>query len=152
MVFKKKNRHVKILLIEDNRGDIRLIEELIKGSKIINSLQVAEDSIEALAYLRNQGKFKDELLPDLIILNLNLPKKDGLEVLAVIKEDKSFKHIPVIIFTTSKAEMDVIKSYALHANCYITKPTDMSQFIKILKKIEYFWFNTATLPPNKSFV
>lgn len=152
MVFKKKIRHIKILLIEDNYGDIRLTEESIKGSKIINSLQVFEDGIEALAYLRNQGKLKDEPLPDLIILDLNLPKKDGHEVLAEIKEDKSFKHIPVIIFTTSKAEMDIIKSYELHANCYITKPIDMDQFFKIMKKIESFWFTTVTLPLNKCFV
>jgi len=139
-------RPVEILLIEDNPGDIRLTIESFKESKIANKLNIAEDGIEALNYLRKKGKFKDEPLPDIIILDLNLPKKSGREVLAEIKEDKILKHIPVVVFTTSKAEMDILKSYELHANCYISKPLNIKQFIKIVKAIEYFWFSIVKLP------
>jgi len=151
MSLKNKLRPVEILLIEDNPGDVRLTKEALKEGKIINNLHVAEDGIEALAYLKKQGKFKNEPIPDLILLDLNLPRKDGRELLAEIKEDQSFKHIPVVVLTTSKAEEDIIKSYESHANCYITKPVDMNQFIKIVKSIEYFWFSIVKLPPNKNF-
>lgn len=151
MGLKNKLRPVEILLIEDNPGDVRLTKEALKEGKIINNLHVAEDGIEASAYLKKQGKYKNEPIPDLILLDLNLPRKDGRELLAEIKEDQSFKHIPVVVLTTSKAEEDIIKSYESHANCYITKPVDMNQFIKIVKSIEYFWFSIVKLPPNKNF-
>lgn len=146
MGFRKNIRPVEILLIEDNPGDIRLTIESFKESKIANNLNIVEDGIEAINYLKKKGKFKDEPLPDIIILDLNLPKKGGREVLAEIKEDKTLKHIPVIVFTTSKAEMDILRSYELHANCYILKPLKMNQFIKIVKAIEYFWFCIVKLP------
>jgi len=152
MGFKNKMRPVEILLIDDNPGDVRLTREVLKESKLINNIHVVEDGIEALAYLRKQGKFKNEPLPDLILLDLNLPIKDGRELLAEIKEDQHFRHIPVVVLTTSKAEADIVKSYESHANCYITKPVSMNQFIKIVKSIEYFWFSIVKLPPNENFV
>ncbi len=152
MGFKNKMRPVEILLIDDNPGDVRLTREVLKGSKLINNIHVVEDGIEALAYLRKQGKFKNEPLPDLILLDLNLPIKDGRELLAEIKEDQHFRHIPVVVLTTSKAEADIVKSYESHANCYITKPVYMNQFIKTVKSIEYFWFSIVKLPPNENFV
>ena len=139
---------VEILLVEDNPGDIRLTIEAFKESKIPNNLNIAEDGIEAINYLKGKGKFKDKYLPDIIILDLNLPKKDGREVLAEIKEDKQFMHIPVVIFTTSKAESDLFKSYDLHANCYISKPLNMTQFIDIVKAVELFWFTIVSLPAH----
>ncbi len=150
--LKNKMRLVEILLIEDNPGDVRLTQEAFKEGKLINNLHVVEDGIEALAYLRKQGKFKNEPQPDLILLDLNLPKKDGRELLAEIKEDQHFKHIPVVVLTTSTAEADIIKSYESHANCYITKPVDMNQFIKIVDSIEFFWSSIVKLPLNKKLV
>ena len=150
--LKSKMRIVEILLIEDNPGDVRLIKEAFKGGKLINNLHVVGDGVEALAYLKKQGKFTDGLTPDLIILDLNLPKKDGRELLAEIKEDQQFKHIPVIVLTTSKAEADITESYKSRANCYITKPVDMNQFIKIVESIEFFWSSLVKLPPNKDFI
>ena len=151
MSFKDKLRPVEILLIEDNPGDVRLTKEALKEGKLINNLHVVGDGVEALAYLEKQGKFIDEPTPDLILLDLNLPKKDGRELLAEIKEDEHFKQIPVVVLTTSKAEADIIQSYESHANCYITKPVDMNQFIKIVKSIEFFCFSIVKLPPNKNF-
>ena len=151
MGFKNKMRPVEILLIDDNPGDVRLTREALKEGKLINNLHVVEDGIEALACLRKQGKFKNEPLPDLILLDLNLPIKDGRELLTEIKEDQHFKLIPVVVLTTSIAEADIIKSYESHANCYITKPVYMNQFIKIVKSIEYFWFSIVKLPPNENF-
>lgn len=140
---------VEILLIEDNPGDVRLTIEALKECKILNNLHVAVDGIEAMSYLNREGKFKDDSRPDLIILDLNLPKKDGREVLREIKEDDSLKKIPVVILTTSEAEQDILKSYELHANCYITKPVSMNQFIKIVKSVSYFWFYIVTLPSGE---
>ena len=140
---------VEILLIEDNPGDVRLTIEALKECKILNNLNVAVDGIEAMSYLNREGKFKDDPRPDLIILDLNLPKKDGREVLREIKEDDSLKKIPVVILTTSEAEQDILKSYELHANCYITKPVSMNQFIKIVKSISYFWFYIVILPSGE---
>ena len=151
MVLKDKLRPVEILLIEDNPGDVRLTKEALKEGKLINNLHVSEDGVEALAYLKKIGNYKNEPTPDLILLDLNLPKKDGRELLAEIKEDKHFKHIPVVVLTTSKAEADIIKSYESHANCYITKPVDMNQFIKIVQSIKIF-FSIVKLPPNEDFV
>ena len=149
MMFSKRIRPVEILLVEDNPGDVRLTKEAIKEAKIINNLNVVEDGVEALAYLRKKGKFKDANRPDIIFLDLNLPKKNGREVLAEIKQDINLKQIPVVILTVSKAEEDVIKTYELHANCFITKPVDMDQFIKVVKSLENFWFSIVKLPPNK---
>ena len=149
MMFSKRIRPVEILLVEDNPGDVRLTKEAIKEAKIINNLNVVEDGVEALAYLRKKGKFKDVNRPDIIFLDLNLPKKNGREVLAEIKQDINLKQIPVVILTVSKAEEDVIKTYELHANCFITKPVDMDQFIKVVKSLENFWFSIVKLPPNK---
>ena len=151
MRFRNKIRPVEILLVEDNPGDVRLTKEAMKEAKIFNILNVVEDGVEALAYLRKKGKFKDVNRPDLILLDLNLPKKNGREVLTEIKQDINLKQIPVVILTVSKAEEDISKTYELHANCFITKPVDMDQFVKVVKSIEDFWFYIVKLPPNKNF-
>ena len=150
MNFDKKIRPIEVLLVEDNPGDIRLTKEAMKEAKIINNLNVVEDGVEALAYLRKKGNFKGVKRPDLILLDINLPKKNGREVLAEIKQDIQLKQIPVVILTVSNAEEDIIKTYELHANCYITKPVDMEQFIKVVKSIDAFWFSIVKLPPNKN--
>jgi len=137
---------VEILLIEDNPGDIRLTIEALKDAKIHNNLTVANDGVEALMILRCQGKYFGMFRPDIILLDLNLPKKDGREVLAEIKADEQLKSIPVVILTTSKAEQDILKAYQLHANCYITKPVDLNQFMEVVKSIENFWLSIVKLP------
>lgn len=137
---------VKILLVEDNPGDVRLTQEAFKENKVRNSLNVVEDGLEAMLFLHRVGKYANAPRPDLILLDLNLPKKDGREVLAEIKEDPNLKSIPVVVLTTSKAEEDIIKSYNLHANCYITKPVDLEQFITVVKSIEDFWLTIVKLP------
>jgi len=137
---------VEILLVEDNPGDVRLTMETLRESKIHNNLYAVEDGVEALAFLCREGKYADKPRPDLILLDLNLPKKDGREVLAEIKEDPGLKRIPVVVLTTSEAEQDILKAYDLHANCYITKPVDLDQFIKIVKSIEDFWLTIVKLP------
>lgn len=152
MSFKGKIRTVEILLVDDNPGDIRLTQEALKDSKVLNNLHVVEDGLEALNYLRKKGEFKNEVTPDLILLDLNLPKRNGREVLSEIKEDELLKYIPVVILTISRAEEDILKSYELHANCYITKPVDMNQFVKIVRSIENFWFSIVKLPPNTDFL
>ena len=152
MSFKDKIRTVEILLVDDNPGDIRLTQEALKDSKVLNNLNVVEDGLEALNYLRKKGKFKNEVTPDLILLDLNLPKRNGREVLSEIKNDELLKCIPVVILTISRAEEDILKSYELHANCYITKPVDMNQFVKIVRSIENFWFSIVKLPPNTDFL
>lgn len=139
---------VDILVVEDNPGDARLIREVLTDSDIFSSLHFANDGVEALDFLHNRGKFSGMPKPDLIILDLNLPRKDGREVLAELKSDKDLMHIPVIIMTISQAEEDIIKSYNLHANCYISKPIDLNEFIKVIKSIEDFWFSTVKLPPK----
>jgi CheY-like chemotaxis protein len=148
MIDRRSGGPVEILLVEDNPGDVRLTREAWKEGKLRNNLHVAEDGVEALAFLRRQGRHGDAARPDLILLDLNLPRKDGREVLAEIKQDPNLKHIPVVILTTSKAEQDILKTYDLHANCYITKPLDMDQFIRVVKSIEEFWLETVTLPPR----
>jgi chemotaxis family two-component system response regulator Rcp1 len=145
---KKIGHPVEILLIEDNPGDVRLTVEALKESKIINNLNVIYDGIEAIKYLKKQGEYKDKPRPELILLDLNLPKKDGREILAEIKQDNDLKRIPVVILTTSNAEEDIIKTYQLHANCYISKPVDIEQFIKIVKAVGDFWFSIVKLPLN----
>lgn len=139
---------VDILLVEDNEADVRLTEEVLAESKVRNNLIVANDGVEALQCLRQQDKFNGSPRPDLILLDLNLPVKDGREVLAEIKADKNLKSIPVVVLTTSKAEEDILKTYNLHANCYITKPVDLEQFITVVRYIEDFWLAIVRLPPN----
>jgi two-component system, chemotaxis family, response regulator Rcp1 len=144
----RMGRPVEILLVEDNAGDVRLAREGLRECKLLNNLHVAEDGVRALAFLRRQGEHAKAPRPDLIMLDLNLPRKDGREVLREIKEDDDLKRIPVVILTTSKAEEDIVKSYSLHANCYVTKPLAIEQFITVVKAIESFWFTIVKLPPR----
>ncbi len=137
-----------ILLVEDNPGDVRLAKEALKESKLLNKLCQVGDGIEAMAFLRQEGKYSNVPRPDLILLDLNLPRKDGREVLAEIKADETLKRIPVVILTVSRAEDDILKSYNLHANCYISKPFDLDQFNRVVKSIENFWFSIVKLPPE----
>jgi len=141
-------RPIEILLVEDNPGDVRLIVEAFKENKLRNKLDVVEDGVEALAFLSREDKYADAPRPDLILLDLNLPKKDGREVLAEIKADENLRRIPVVILTTSKAEEDILKAYDLNANCYITKPVGLDQFIKVVKSIKEFWLTIVKLPPE----
>jgi len=141
-------RPVEILLVEDNPGDVRLTQEALKESKVRNNMCVAPDGLEALAFLHREGQYADVRRPDLILLDLNLPRMDGREVLAEIKEDPDLKRIPVVILTTSKADEDILRSYNLHANCYITKPVDLDQFITVVRSVEGFWFTIVKLPPE----
>jgi two-component system, chemotaxis family, response regulator Rcp1 len=140
------NKPIDILLVEDNQGDARLAEEALKESKVYNNLHTVSDGEEAIHFLNRIDGYTDAPRPDLILLDLNLPKKDGREVLEEIKSDDSLKSIPVVILTTSTAEHDILKSYNLHANCYISKPIDMDQFIKVVHAIESFWFTIVKLP------
>ena len=139
---------VEILLVEDNPGDVRLTQETLKEFKVLNNLSVVGDGVEAMAFLRHEGRYAKASRPDLILLDLNLPKKDGREVLKEIKLDAQLKRIPVVVLTTSGAEQDILKTYELHANCYITKPVDLDQFIAVIKSIEKFWFTIMRLPPE----
>jgi two-component system, chemotaxis family, response regulator Rcp1 len=148
MYNKGRVQGIEILLVEDNPGDVRLTREALKDGKIINKLHVAGDGVEALAFLRREGKYHNAVRPELILLDLNLPKKDGREVLAEIKADVALKRIPVVILTSSAAEQDIVKSYNLHANCYVTKPVDLDQFINVVKSIEHFWLSVVKLPPE----
>jgi CheY-like chemotaxis protein len=141
---------IEILLVEDNPGDSRLAKEALKESKLKNNLYVAEDGVEAMNFLYKTGKYSKMPRPDLVILDLNLPKKDGREVLAEIKNDDNLKRIPVVILTISKAEEDILKTYNLHANCYVTKPLDLDQFMKVVKSIEDFWLTIVKLPNGKN--
>ncbi|GMV49915.1 MAG: Response regulator rcp1 [Nitrospirae bacterium] len=137
---------IEILLVEDNPGDVRLTQEALREAKVINNLTIAKDGMEALAYLRRQGPYAHAPRPHLILLDLNLPKRDGREVLAEIKADESLKRIPVVVLTTSQDEQDILKSYNLHANCYVTKPVDLDQFIRVVRSIEDFWLGIVVLP------
>lgn len=139
---------IEILLVEDNPGDVRLTQEALRDGKMHNNLHVAWDGVEALEFLRRAGKYADAPRPDLILLDLNLPKKDGHEVLVEIKADGNLKRIPVVVLTTSKAEEDIFKAYDLHANCYISKPVDLDQFVRIVRSIEEFWFTIVKLPAD----
>jgi len=139
---------IDILLVEDNVGDARLAKEALKESKLKNDLHIVGDGIDAMDFLHGKGKFLNAPRPDLILLDLNLPRKDGREVLAEIKNDIDLKRIPVVILTISKAEEDILKTYNLHANCYITKPLDLDQFMKVVKSIEDFWLTIVKLPPD----
>jgi two-component system, chemotaxis family, response regulator Rcp1 len=146
MVLETTNGAARILLVEDNPGDVRLTMEALKEGKILNEVRVVEDGVEALEFLHRAGKYSDAPRPDLILLDLNLPRKDGREVLAEIKEDESLKKIPVVVLTTSAAERDILRAYNLHANCYITKPVDLEQFIHVVQLIEDFWLTIVKLP------
>ena len=139
-------RPIEILLVEDNPGDVRLTVEALKEGKLRNHMSVVGDGEQALAFLYRQGDHTDAPRPDLILLDLNLPRKDGREVLAEIKDDPDLKRIPVVVLTTSKAEEDIVRTYNLHANCYITKPVDFDQFISVVRSIESFWFSVVSLP------
>jgi two-component system, chemotaxis family, response regulator Rcp1 len=139
-------RPIEILLVEDSPSDVRLTQEALRRAKVNNRLTVARDGIEALASLRQEGEHSNAPRPDLILLDLNLPKKNGRDVLAEIKGDENLKRIPVVILTTSHAEQDILRSYDLHANCYITKPVDLHQFIGVIQSIEGFWLTVVRLP------
>ena len=136
---------IEILLVEDNPGDARLTREALRDAKVRNNLHVVLDGVEALAFLRRQGKHAAVPKPDLILLDLNLPKKDGREVLEEIKQDDQLRHIPIVILTTSQAEKDIIESYRLRANAFVTKPVDLEQFLKVVQSIEHFWLEIVKL-------
>lgn len=139
-------RRIEILLVEDNPGDIRLTQEILKDGKIHNRLTVVEDGEKAIAFLNRTEPYTHVALPDLVLLDLNLPRRNGLEVLQMIKTNDTLKHIPVIIFTTSQSEEDIVSAYNFYANCYITKPIDLEQFIRSVKSIEDFWLSIVKLP------
>jgi CheY-like chemotaxis protein len=140
---------IEILLVEDNPADVRLTQEALKEGKVRNNLFVARDGVEALEFLRRNGPHANATKPDLILLDLNLPRKDGREVLAEIKNDDNLRTIPVVVLTTSSAEADILKSYNLHANCYITKPVDLEQYVQVIKSIDDFWLTVVRLPSDK---
>jgi CheY-like chemotaxis protein len=141
---------VELLLVEDNAADVRLTQEALNAAKVINNLNVVGDGVEAMQFLRRQGEFRDAKRPDVILLDLNLPRKDGREVLREIKDDPDLKTIPVVILSTSQAEQDIVKTYELHANCYITKPLDLDQFITIIRNFNDFWLRIVRLPGDHS--
>jgi chemotaxis family two-component system response regulator Rcp1 len=137
---------IDVLLIEDNAADARLMQETLKETKVIVKLSIVVDGVEAMAYLRNEGKYKNAKRPDLILLDLNLPRKDGREVLAEVKADPGLRRIPVVIVTSSQAEQDILKTYDLHANAYVNKPMDLTQFSTLVSAIDDFWFSVVKLP------
>ncbi|MDB9374868.1 response regulator [Nodularia sphaerocarpa] len=139
---------IEVLLVEDNPGDAQLTRIALEDSKISVNLNVVEDGVEAMAFLQKQGNYANAPHPDIVLLDLNLPRKDGREVLAEIKADQNFRRIPVVVLTTSQSEEDILKAYNLSANCFITKPVDFDQFVKIVQSIENFWFAIVKLPPE----
>lgn len=148
MSGRTESHPVEVLLVEDNPGDVRLTREALKEGKVRNNLSVVSDGVEALAFLRREGRYAGAPRPDVILLDLNLPRKDGREVLQEVKADPALRSIPVVILTTSDAERDIAQAYALHANCYIKKPVDLDQFITVVQSIENFWFTIVKLPPE----
>ncbi|MFP4013134.1 MAG: response regulator [Chitinispirillaceae bacterium] len=140
------SRPIELLLVEDSPSDVRLTVEALKEAKVKNTLHVVTDGVEALRFLRREGEYGSYPKPDLILLDLNLPKKDGREVLAEIKEDEELRRIPIVVLTTSSAEEDIARAYSLHANCYVTKPVDFTQFMKVIHSIESFWLTVVKLP------
>ena len=146
MTPSKQGKPIEILLVEDNPGDADLAREALESSKVSNTLHVVVDGVEAMDFLRQKGKYAQVPRPDLVLLDLNLPRKDGREVLAEVKADDDLKRIPVVILTTSKEEEDILKAYDLHANCYIAKPIDLNQFLKVVGAIEDFWLTIVKLP------
>ncbi|HEY2923251.1 MAG TPA: response regulator [Candidatus Binatia bacterium] len=143
-------RPIEVLLVEDNPGDIRLTEEALKEGKVIVNLTVARDGVEAMEYLQGRNGHANAVRPDLMLLDLNLPKKDGRRVLEEIKSSPELKSIPVVVLTTSEADSDILTTYGLHANCYITKPVDMDRFVEIVQLLEEFWFTIVKLPSHKN--
>ncbi len=139
---------IEILLVEDNPGDVRLTQEAIREAKIRNKLNVVNDGEQAVAYVRRQGDYSDQPRPDLILLDLNLPKKDGREVLQELKSDRDLHRIPVVVLTSSAAEQDILSTYDLYANAYVTKPVDLEQFMHVVASIQDFWLNIVKLPPE----
>lgn len=142
----QKSGMVEILMVEDNPADIRLTKEAFKDAKVLNNMHIVVDGEEAMAFLRKEGKYPDAPRPDLILLDLNLPKKDGREVLAEIKKDPELKRIPIVVLTTSEDEKDIFKAYDLHVNAYVKKPVDLNQFIKVVEAVEDFWLTVVKLP------
>jgi len=142
----KLGRPIDILLVEDSPSDTDLTVEALGAGKVANRLSIVEDGVQAMEFLRRQGRFANAPRPDLILLDLNLPRKDGREVLAEVKADPSLRHIPIVVLTTSQAEQDVLRAYSLHANCYVTKPVDFRQFIEVIRSIEDFWLTIVKLP------
>jgi CheY-like chemotaxis protein len=140
-------RPIEILLVEDSPSDAEFTSEALKEAKVRNHLSIVEDGVQAMEFLRRQGRYSNAPRPDLIMLDLNLPRKDGREVLAELKADDNLRMIPVVVLTTSRAEEDIIRAYKLHANCYITKPVDFQQFLTVVRSIESFWLFVVTLPP-----
>ncbi len=141
-------RPAEVLLVEDSPGDVRLTREALKEGKVRNNLSVVSDGVEAMAFLRREGRYADAPRPDIVLLDLNMPRKDGREVLAEMKSDEQLKRIPVVVLTTSEAEQDILRTYDLHANCYLTKPVDLEQFISIVKSVEDFWLTIVQLPKS----
>ncbi len=139
-------RLVEILLVEDNPGDVRLTQEVFKEAKILNHLNVVGDGVDAMAFLRKEGGYADVVRPDLVLLDLNLPRKSGRDILEEIKGDPALRNIPIVVLTTSRAEQDVLNAYEHHANCYIAKPVDLEQFIDIVRSIGQFWLSIVELP------
>ncbi len=148
MTARSSRRHIEILLVEDSPGDVRLTQEVLQEATIHNHLHVVVDGVEAMAFLYQTGRYQHAPKPDLILLDLNLPKKDGREVLMDIKNSDRLKRIPVVVLTTSHAEEDILRTYNLHGNCYITKPVNLTQFIRVVKSIEDFWLSIVELPPE----
>ncbi len=140
---------IEILLVEDSPADVLIAREALAEAKLLNEIHVAEDGVEAMDFLHKRGKFQDAPSPDLILLDLNLPRKNGREVLEEIKADDRLKHIPVVVLTTSSAEEDILRSYNLHANCYVVKPVEFDSFVKAVQSIQHFWFSVVTLPSAK---
>ncbi|MCP4353707.1 MAG: response regulator [Desulfobacterales bacterium] len=148
MTIKNGRQPIHILLVEDNPGDVRLTQEAFKEGNVPSILYVAEDGVKATDFLHCKGEYADAIRPDIILLDLNLPRKDGREVLAEIKADEELKQIPVVVISTSQADNDIMKTYKLHGNCYITKPVDLDSFIDMVKNIEKFWLDIVKLPPR----
>jgi CheY-like chemotaxis protein len=144
----KTVRPVEVLLVEDNPGDVRLTQEALKDTKLANGLHVARDGEEAMAFLRREGRYTSAPRPDAVFLDLNLPRKDGREVLAEMKADPSLRKIPVVVVSSSQAEQDIVMTYNLGVNCYVTKPLDLDQFVAVVQAIEHFWFSVVTLPTD----
>jgi CheY-like chemotaxis protein len=151
MIKSNKVRSIEILLVEDNEPDIDLTKEALNQFQLLNNLHIVKNGVDALDYLYKKGKFKDSPKPDLILLDLNLPKKDGLEVLSEIKTKEDLKTIPVVILTTSDTEEDIIKSYQLHASCYINKPIDLKEFLRVVKTFGDFWLSIVKYPDKKKY-
>lgn len=148
MTTTRGTRPVEILMVEDNPGTVRLTQEVMRESKVRNTMHIVPDGVEALAFMRQQGRYAAAPRPDLVLLDLNLPRKDGRETLTEMKSDEDLKRIPVVILTSSRSEEDVLRAYNLHANCYLTKPIGLEDFVKIVKSIENFWIEVVTLPPR----